>query len=156
MKEQLEVEDLTSPCQEVPGKKLLLVDDNMEELLYYTAVLQHLGYEVRPCASYADAAGRLGREHFELVIVNQGGTSFEGRTVLARALETDRNTPVLVLTRLPNMECYIEAMQLGAFDYMEKPLALSEIADLVRNHIRSTAPVRGYETPRRAVRGMAH
>jgi DNA-binding response OmpR family regulator len=124
-----------------PPIRLLLVDDTMEDLLYYTAILQHLNYEVRPCASYTEAANLFARENFDLVIVSQGGNKFEGRQVLARAIEADRNTPVLVLTPLPDMACYIEAMQMGAFDYVQKPLCPSEVAEIVKRHVRGT-PVR--------------
>ena len=40
------------------------------------------------------------------------------------------------------MENYIEAMQLGAFDYLEKPLGPSEVAKLVAFHLRITKPSR--------------
>ncbi|MGE5326207.1 MAG: response regulator [Deltaproteobacteria bacterium] len=142
MRDELQVVE----APQVPGgdhAKLLLVDDNGEDLLYYTAILQHLGYAVRPCMSFTEAASLFARDAFDLVIVGQGGTSFEGRTVLARAIEADRNTPVLILTHNPTMDCYVEAMQLGAFDYLQKPLAPSEVADLVTHHLRITQTVRG-------------
>lgn len=142
MKLESQVEELDSANPGARGK-LLLVDDNLEDLLYYTAILQHLAYEVRCSASFTDAADLFARENFDLVIVSQGGTSFEGRSVLARAIEADRTTPVLVLTRNANMNCYIEAMQLGAFDYVEKPLAPSEVAELVSFHLRIPMPTRG-------------
>ncbi len=134
-------------------RRLLLVDDNVEDLLYYTSILQHLGYDVRPCASFTQAANLFARENFDLVIVSQGGSSFEGRSVLARAVEADRTTPVLVLTRSPNMDCYIEAMQMGAFDYLEKPLNPSEVEQLVSYHLRISAPTRGMARDR--ARGVA-
>jgi DNA-binding response OmpR family regulator len=142
MKEELHV--METPRQPAGVRqKLLLVDDNVEDLLYYTSILQHLGHDVRPCASFTEAANLFARDDFDLVILSQGGTSFEGRSVLARAIEADRMTPVLILTRNPNMDCYIQAMQMGAFDYLEKPLSPSEVAQLVAYHLRITAPTRG-------------
>lgn len=120
----------------LPPRKLLLVDEDTEDLLYYSAILQNRGYDVRSLASYPDATRCFERETFDLVIVSQGSPNFEGRTVLARAIEGDRRTPVLVLTRGADMGCYIEAMQLGAFDYLEKPLPPSMVAELVATHLR--------------------
>jgi DNA-binding response OmpR family regulator len=152
MRQVLEV--VETPREPASGRKrLLMVDDNVEDLLYYTSILQHLGYDVRPCASFTEAANLFARENFDLVIVSQGGTSFEGRSVLARAIEADRTTPVLVLTRCPNMDCYIEAMQMGAFDYLEKPLRPSEVEQLVSYHLRITTPTRGMARDR--ARGVA-
>jgi DNA-binding NtrC family response regulator len=117
--------------------KLLVVDEDLEDLQRYSAILSHLGYEVRAFASYGAAAACLEQEIFDLVVVSQGSPNFEGRCVLARAIAEDRHTPVLVLTQTMDMPCYLEAMQLGAHDYLEKPLPASEIAALVRRHLRT-------------------
>ena len=115
--------------------KLLLADEDLDDLGRYSKVLHHLGYDVRSFASYGAAATSLGLESFDLVIVSQGTSNFEGRRVLARATEHDRHTPVLVLTRSIDMPCYLEAMQLGARDYVEKPLPPSEIGGLVARYL---------------------
>jgi two-component system C4-dicarboxylate transport response regulator DctD len=116
-------------------RKVLVVDEDLDDLLYYTDVLQHQGYQVRSILSYKAGAACVEREDFDLIVVNQGSPSFEGRLVLARAIEKNRWTPVLVLTRAIEMPCYIEAMQSGALDYMEKPLPPSEIGQLVRRYL---------------------
>jgi DNA-binding response OmpR family regulator len=116
---------------------LLVVDEDLDDLLRYSAFLQHQGYQVRAISSFADGVACVEREDFDLIVVSQGSPSFEGRLVLARAIERNRWTPVLVLTRAVEMPCYIEAMQAGALDYMEKPLPPSEIGPLVRKYLRT-------------------
>jgi len=118
-------------------RRLLLVDEDLDDLAYYAAILQHQGYEVRSIPSYKDGAAWVGREDFDLILVGQGTCNFEGRSVLARAVERDRHNPVLVLTRSIDMPSYLEAMQLGALDYMEKPIPPSEIGPLVRKYLRT-------------------
>ncbi len=118
-------------------RRVLVVDEDLDDLLYYSAVLQHHGYEVRSIPSYSDGATCLESEDFDLIIVSQGSPNFEGRRVLARAIEKDRQTPVLVFTRSVDMPCYMEAIQSGALDYIEKPLPPSEIGKLVAKHLRS-------------------
>jgi DNA-binding response OmpR family regulator len=119
--------------------KVLVVDGDVEDLGRYCPALQQQGYEVRCCTSYREGEGCLKCELFDLVIVDQGGTAFEGRHVLERVIERDWHTPVLVLTRVANMPCYLEAMQLGALDYLEKPVATSELPKLMAIHARSHA-----------------
>ncbi len=116
-------------------RRVLVVDEDLDDLLYYSAVLQHHGYEVRSIPSYSDGATCLESEDFDLVIVSQGSPNFEGRHVLARAIEKDRNTPVLIFTRSVDMPCHMEAIQSGALDYIEKPLPPSEIGQLVRKYL---------------------
>jgi DNA-binding NtrC family response regulator len=142
------LKDVSSDAEaRVPRNRLLLVDDNLDELLYYTAILQHLTYEVRPCASFTLAANLFARENFDLVIVSHGASSFEGRAVLARALEADGNIPFLVLARSADMDCYAEAVQMGAVDQMEKPLTPSEVAELVMKYIRLDSPAKRTPIP---------
>lgn len=116
--------------------RILLVDDDAKDLLYYSAILQHEGHEVRSILSYKEGADCLDREDFDFVIVSQGSAAFEGRQVLANVLVKDRTIPTLVLSRSSDIGCYLEAMQMGAFDYREKPLAASELAEVVATHLR--------------------
>ena len=80
--------------KQLPGlikRRLLVVDEDLEDLLYYSAVLQHQGYEVRSIPSYKEGAAWVEREDFDLILVSQGSPNFEGRSVLARAIERDRH-----------------------------------------------------------------
>lgn len=120
-------------------RKLLLVDEDASDLDYYTEVLRFLGYEVHPVGSYSSAAATLGREQFDLVIVDQGSSDFEGRTVLSRAVETHRHVPVLVLTRVVDADCCVEALDAGAYEYVQKPLTAAEVRDLVGDYLKPHA-----------------
>jgi two-component system, NtrC family, nitrogen regulation response regulator NtrX len=119
-----------------PSWKVLLVDPNAGDLKYYASVLLGQGHEVRACASYDEGTLQLTRERFHLIIVNQGSRNFEGHVLVKRAIEVDRQLPVLVLTECLDMSSYLEAMQLGAVDYVEKPLRADEVARLVETHVR--------------------
>jgi DNA-binding NtrC family response regulator len=70
---------------------------------------------------------------FDLIVVGQGSRNFEGRCVLAGASEFNRRLPVVVVARHLEMECYLEAMQLGAVDYLAGPFCDMEIARVIRN-----------------------
>jgi len=118
-------------------RRLLVVDEDLEDLMYYSAILQHEGYDVYSIPSYKDGAACVGREDFDLILLSQGSPNFEGRPVLSCAIERDRHTAVVVLSRSIDMPCYIEAMQCGALDYMEKPWLPSEIGLLVRKYLRT-------------------
>jgi len=125
-------------CTERTGglSRILLVDDDVIDLEYYRKLLQNQGHEVVPCASNGAALRLLDSEAFDFVVVSQGGPEFEGRSVAERAMKEDRHTPVLVLSNSVDMDVYIEAMQLGAVDYLQKPVNPSEMARIVRTHLR--------------------
>jgi DNA-binding NtrC family response regulator len=112
----------------------LVVDHDRKDLQDYTWVLRRLGFEVRPFTNYQEAYRCLEVETPDFVFVNQGSAAFEARDVVERALARDRRTPVVVLAQSLDMSCYLEAMQLGAVDYVEKPLAPSDMEHLVTTH----------------------
>jgi two-component system phosphoglycerate transport system response regulator PgtA len=120
-------------------RRVLLVDEDARDLQYYGAVLQEEGYEVRACESFAQGVECLDKETYDFVVVSQGSRAFEGRFLLERVMTVDRRLPVLVLTRSVDMYCYMEAMQLGAVDYLEKPLPPAEIVRIVETHLRPRA-----------------
>jgi len=117
----------------LPQSKILLVDEDSRDLQLYTSVLQGQGHKVDGCTTYLEGAERLERECYDLIILSQGGQSFEGQPLLERAIELDRRRPVLVLTRAVDMRSYLDVMYLGAHDYIEKPPVAWEIVKTVAN-----------------------
>jgi DNA-binding NtrC family response regulator len=116
---------------------VLVVDEDANDLKLFSSLLEQAGYEVRACGTYEDALRWLGSEIFDFVIVSQGSPKFEGRSVLRQAIEIDRRLPVLVLARYADVGCYLEAIQLCALDYLEKPLPPGELVRLVKSHLRA-------------------
>ena len=102
-------------------RRVLLVCDDLREFSPYGGVLSALGYDFVMCSSYEEGARRVEMEDFDFAIVGQGSASFEGRCVLERAAEMHRNTPIVVVARCLDIHCYLEAMELGAVDYLERP-----------------------------------
>ncbi len=117
------------------GRKILLVDEEASDLKFLRIVLEGQGFKVRTCATYEAGIQSLETESFDFVVVNQGTQGFEGRKVLERAMQLDRWRPVLIVTRTIDMPCYLEAMQMGAVDYLEKPLAPAELLRFVKAHV---------------------
>ena len=116
--------------------KVLLVEEDRNDLDYYAGILRAQGYEVVVCACPREGLSFLERDAFECVVVTQASPAFEGQCVLERAVDIDRHMPVLVLTRCPNMACYLNAMQLGAVDYMEKPVPPEKLVWAIETHLR--------------------
>jgi putative two-component system response regulator len=114
--------------------KILLVDEEAGDLGSLCQALEGQGLQVFTCATYKTGIECLETEPFDLVVVSQGTPAFEGRGVLDRAQQQDRHRPVLVLTRCIDMRCYLEAMQMGASDYLEKPVSPMDLLQFVRTH----------------------
>jgi DNA-binding response OmpR family regulator len=121
----------------VPQRKVLLVDEEACDRERYAQHLRDRGLRVRACSSYKEGERCLEGERFDLVIVDQGGPAFEGKVVAALSMMKDRRVPVLVTTRHHQMAAYMEAMQLGAADYLEKPIPIHEFLWRIGTHLPS-------------------
>ena len=119
---------------------VLLVFEELQELESYGSILCTLGYNIRMCNSAAEGIKALETEDFSLVIVGQGTPAFEGRQVLERSLQLDPSVPVLIIARALNVHCYLDAMDLGAIDYLERP-ELEDMAWVVNAQIHRASVV---------------
>ena len=81
-----------------------------------------------PAIYILKASASCNRGTFDIIVVGQGSHNFEGRCVLEGAIAFDRQLPVVVVARHVEMECYLEAMQLGAVDYLSPGFSGVEIA----------------------------
>jgi len=100
---------------------ILLVFEDPQDLEYYGSIVCSLGYSIRMCTSVEDGIEAIKTENFSLLILSQGSPAFEGRRLLESSLRLHPDLPVLVISRALNVHCYLEAMDLGAIDYLERP-----------------------------------
>jgi len=114
------------------GGTVLLVDEDLEQREFVRAVIEGMGYRVQVCNSYGEGIRQLVTATFDIIVVGQGSRSFEGRCVLDAAIEFNRRLPVLVVAQHLEMGCYLEAMQLGAVDYLAQPFGGVEVARVMR------------------------
>jgi len=103
------------------GGTVLLVLEELLDLKTYGSILCSLGYRILMSNSVAEGIKALEAEDVSFVVVSQGTPAFEGRQVLERAHQLRPDVPVLVIARVLDMQCYLEAMDLGAVDYLERP-----------------------------------
>ena len=109
----------------------LIVDRDDKDLHSYAEVLCRMGFEVKTFLDFGEAARCLEHETADFVLVSQGSPAFEGQGVVQQALAQDRHTPVIVVAPHLDLGCYLEAIQLGAADYLEKPLSPDDVEYLV-------------------------
>ncbi len=115
--------------------QILLIDEDADDLGYNEAMLRKLGCEVTSCVSYREGLRSMIAGDWDFVIVSQGGSVFAGQNILEAAAKENRSLPVIVLAKWHNVRCYLEAMQLGAADYLEKPVSLWELARVLETHL---------------------
>ena len=102
--------------------RILVVDDEQDMLDVCADVLGKLpGADVTLEQRAERAAERLGREAFDLLVTDVRMPSVGGLDLVRLARERDPEMPCLVFTAYPSVESAVEAMKLGASDYLAKP-----------------------------------
>jgi two-component system response regulator PilR (NtrC family) len=111
----------------VPDARILVVDDesSMRDLLAIT--LRQAGWEVTQADGGEAAVAALEDETFDLVITDLRMRRVDGLDVLRSVKERSPRTMVIVITAYASTETAVEAMKLGAYDYITKPFKLEEI-----------------------------
>jgi K+-sensing histidine kinase KdpD len=108
-------------------KTILLVDDEMTILKSLGKDLRSEGYEVITADNGVKALEIMGREHPDLLITDLMMEGLDGFQVLKYSKKTAPGRPVLILTGFGDMRSAIDAMRLGADDYLLKPCELDEL-----------------------------
>ena len=112
--------------------KLLVVDDEKNLRLVVQKEMTRQGHEVM-CAEDGEAAWELLEEQdFDVVLCDINMPRLDGLGLLRRTRERSQNPPeVIMLTGQATVESAIEAMKLGAYDYLTKPYRIGELSALV-------------------------
>ncbi|MEW5979202.1 MAG: response regulator [Acidobacteriota bacterium] len=113
-------------------KRVLVVDSDESCRLILALLLGEEGHEVTTCAESAQAFQFLQRRVFDFVITEHSRDGVDGLALLEGVKQTHLHLPVLVLAAYYEVEPYIVAMNLGALDFLRKPIDYSEIQRLIR------------------------
>jgi len=110
---------------------ILLVDDEKSVCSTLSLFLQKVGYQVEEAANGEEAEDRLKNQFYDLVITDLKMQPMDGLEVLKVAKAINPMTEVVVMTAYSTVESGVEAMKLGAYDYIQKPFNKDEFLLLV-------------------------
>ena len=114
------------------GEKILLVDDDFAILSTLSRFLKGQGYGVAAAASGREAMDALGKEEMSLAILDLMLPDASGLELLAHVREQFPDTMVILFTGLGALDSAIQALRLGAYDYLVKSeLRLPELQSVV-------------------------
>jgi DNA-binding NtrC family response regulator len=131
--------------------RVLVVDDEPGVRSFLSGALETEGHEVDTAASGEEALTRLRARAFDLLITDLKMPGIDGLRLLEAALGLQPELPVIVVTAHGNVESAVQAMRLGAVDYVQKPLASpAELRLLAERAIERRRLLDGREAVRRS------
>lgn len=115
--------------------KILLVDDEPSILNVLSVLLKTEGYEITPAQGGEKAIELLKNSQFDLMISDIRMKPVDGMQLLKTAREMQPGLSVLMVTGYGSVETAVEALKLGAFDYVTKPFKVDELLITVKRAI---------------------
>src|ERR1051325_1174031 len=112
---------------------ILFVDDEAPMRQAVTQWLELAGFELMVHEDASSAAAKLTAGFPGIVVTDLKMEGMDGLALLRRAQETDPELPVVVITGHGDIETAVEAMRLGAYDFIEKPFVPERFLDVVRH-----------------------
>lgn len=123
---------------------ILIVEDDITFSLMLTTWLGKKGFVVISSSSVSDAKRRLGEEAFDLVISDLRLPDSDGIDLLKWLKNTHPSLPLIMMTSYAEIQTAVQAMKLGAADYIAKPLNPDELLGKIKElvYVEEKAPAR--------------
>jgi two-component system, NtrC family, nitrogen regulation response regulator NtrX len=132
--------------------RILVVDDEAEIRRSVRMILEYEGYDVQEASSGPEGLGLIEREPPDLVFLDiKMGGGLDGLETLEKIRQVNEALPVVIISGHGTVSTAVEATKLGAFDFIEKPLASERVLVTIRNALDQTRLVDENRTLKRAV-----
>jgi two-component system response regulator HydG len=131
------VTDRNTIAKAGPPIKALIIDDEAAHGETVADSLRRVGYDCVVATSGSEGAAMLQRDAFEIVVTDLRMNDVDGLEILAKAKEVLPDAEVILVTGHGTIQSAVEAMQLGAFNYLLKPLDLKQLRAVVDSAARN-------------------
>jgi DNA-binding NtrC family response regulator len=118
------------------NKDVLIVDDEPQMLIAMNETIKRDGLSIVTASSGVDALDRLKNEQFRLVITDLRMPVITGLDLLREVKSSSPRTQVVLVTAHGTVNNAVEAMKLGAFDYLLKPFSTADLKGVVQRAIK--------------------
>ena len=131
--------------------RILVVDDEAEIRRSVRMILEYEGYDVQEAASGPEGLALIEREPPDLVFLDIKMGGQDGLETLQKIRQVNEALPVVMISGHGTVSTAVEATKLGAFDFIEKPLASERVLVTIRNALDQTRLVDENRSLKRAV-----
>jgi two-component system response regulator (stage 0 sporulation protein F) len=119
-------------------KRILVVDDEKNACIALSKLLAHEGYEVASAGNGYEALNYLRGKDVDLIITDINMPEMNGLAFLRELNRCHPSSNVIMITAYGEVESYLEAMSLGAFEYINKPVKMDELNKIINKIFRET------------------
>ena len=140
----------------MPNEKILVVDDEKSIRLTVQQALSMQGYDVDVAVDGRTALEQLENQSADLLLLDIQMPGMTGIEVLQKAVEQQPSLKVVMVSAHGSIDTAVDAMKLGASDYLQKPFTPSELREVVERVLnREAMPADEYDQQIQQARAMA-
>ncbi len=125
---------------------VLVVDRDEGSTAEIKNLLTNDGYQVQTLADTAQVVSEIKKGRFQLVLLDVSPPEMEGVELLQQIRAVDSDLCVIAMTSLPSVEIAVRTLKHQAFDYIQKPLEMEELREVIRAAIREKGLLVDLET----------
>jgi len=123
----------------VKSKKILIVEDEDNTRNALTKLLLREGFQVESVSNGCEALEYLRRQSVHLIVTDINMPQMDGITFLREINKNYPRSNVIMITAYGGVESYLEAMNLGAFEYINKPIQIDELKMIMKKILEADA-----------------
>ncbi len=112
--------------------KILLVDDEKKIKETLKIVLENEGYEVQTASNGVEALNLLEDEYFDVTLTDNRMPEMNGLELMREISKSDIKTAVIFITAYADIKDAVEAIKLGAYNYLEKNFTTEELLSVIK------------------------
>jgi DNA-binding NtrC family response regulator len=124
------------------ANRILVVDDEENARIALSKILEQEGYQVSSVANGLEALEFLQHEKVEVIITDLRMPEMGGLTFLRELSKHYPRSQVIMITAYGGVESYLEAIHLGAYEYIHKPVKLEELRMVMQKMLSENKPAK--------------
>ena len=120
--------------------EILVIDDNVDIRFLICNILEENGYNVRSAANYEQATKEIDTKlpHLAIIDIKLDKGDRDGIDLLKQIVEKDKSLPIIMISGHANVQVAVEAIRLGAYEFVEKPFSSEKLLNYVKRAMEVT------------------
>lgn len=123
--------------------KILIVDDEPDILELLSMTITRMKFEAISATNIKDAKALLENHNFQLCLTDMRLPDGSGLELITHIQENYKSTPSVMITAYGSIDMAIEAMKVGAFDFLSKPVELDKLRNVIKNSMSLSKQSKG-------------
>lgn len=112
-------------------RKVLIVDDDRDIVTIVSTILGGRGWDIKAAYNGREALEAVTSSKPDIILLDIMMPEMNGIEVLKRIKKIDKDARIIMITAFGDVESYLDSMELGAYEYINKPFETDELLEMI-------------------------